>query len=123
MGKTKIFRKPRTSTLNSRKVKRKAKTRTISPQPRKGITELNPEEKLVDIRLIGTAIMECLIDNDPDGVMEVIETYLEALNKSRFLQEAGVPRSTMYQLFKRKNPTVQTLAKIVHAAHQASDEE
>lgn len=84
-----------------------------------GITRFDPSKKLMDVKLIGTAIMECLIDNDPDGIMEVIESHLEALNKSKFLKDAGLPRSTVYQLFKRKNPTIQTLAKIVHAAHQS----
>ncbi len=87
-------------------------------RPLARVTELNPTEKLLDVRLIGAAIMECLIENDPDGVMEVIETHLEALNKSQFLAEAGVPRSTLYQLFKKKNPTIQTLAKIVHTAYK-----
>lgn len=85
-----------------------------------GITQFDPSQKLKDVKLIGTAIMECLIDNDPDGIMDIIESHLEALNKSKFLKDAGVPRSTAYQLFKRKNPTIQTLAKIVHAAHQAN---
>lgn len=85
-----------------------------------GIARFDPSQKLMDVKLIGAAIMECLIDNDPDGIMEVIESHLEALNKSKFLKDAGLPRSTMYQLFKRKNPTIQTLAKIVHAAYQAA---
>ncbi len=65
--------------------------------------------------------MECLIENDPEGVMEVIETHLEALNKSSFLKEAGIPRSTMYKLFKTKNPTIKTLAKIMHTAYQSQN--
>jgi predicted transcriptional regulator len=39
-------------------------------------------------------------------------------HKSQFLAEAGVPRSTLYQLFKKKNPTIQTLAKIIHTAYK-----
>jgi predicted transcriptional regulator len=84
-----------------------------------GITAFSPTEKLRDIKLIGAAIMECLIDNDPKGAMEAIETHLEAMNKSAFLKEAGVPRSTMYKLFKTKNPTIKTLAKIIYAAHHS----
>lgn len=83
-----------------------------------GLKKFEPSETLLDTKLIGTAIMECLIANDPDGIMEIIEGHLKALNKSQFLKEAGVPRSTLYQLFKKKNPTIQTLAKIVHAAHK-----
>ncbi len=55
-----------------------------------------------------------LILND---VMEIIEDYLYALNKSNFLKKADIPRSTMYQLLKRKNPTIKTLAKIMYATH------
>ena len=84
-----------------------------------GITAFNPAETLEDIKLIGAAIMECLIENDPDGVMEVVESHLEAINKSKFLKEAGVPRSTMYNLLRMKNPTIRTLAKIMYVAHHS----
>ncbi|HEV8052219.1 MAG TPA: hypothetical protein VGP47_06980 [Parachlamydiaceae bacterium] len=79
---------------------------------------MDPIANLLDPNLIGSAIMQCLIENDPEGVMEVIEDYLYAVNKSKFLKEAEVPRSTMYQLLKRKNPTIKTLAKIMHATHR-----
>lgn len=82
-----------------------------------GITEVDPVANLLDPDLIGSAIMQCLIENDPEGVMEIIESHLYALNKSKFLREAKVPRSTMYQLLQRKNPTIKTLAKIMYATH------
>lgn len=84
-----------------------------------GITTFSPTKKLGDIKLIGTAIMECLINNDPKGVMEAIETHLEAINKSEFIKEAGIPRSTMYKILKTQNPTIKTLAKIVSTAHHS----
>lgn len=82
-----------------------------------GITEVDPVVNLLDPNLIGSAIMQCLIENDPEGVMEIIMSHLYALNKSKFLREAKVPRSTMYQLLQRKNPTIKTLAKIMYATH------
>ncbi len=82
-----------------------------------GITEVDPVVNLLDPDLIGSAIMQCLIENDPEGVMEIIESHLYALNKSKFLRDAKVPRSTMYQLLQRKNPTIKTLAKIMYATH------
>jgi len=85
-----------------------------------GIITFSPTKKLSDIKLIGTAIMECLINNDPKGVMEVIETHLEAINKSEFIKEAGIPRSTMYKILKSQNPTIKTLSKIVSAAYANS---
>jgi len=82
------------------------------------VIEVDPIANLLDPALIGSAIMQCLIENDPEGVMEIIKDHLYALNKSKFLREADVPRSTMYQLLKRKNPTIKTLAKIMHATHR-----
>ncbi len=50
--------------------------------------------------------MECLIENDTEGVLEIIEGYLYAVNKSQFLKEAEIPRSTAYNVFRRRNPMI-----------------
>lgn len=65
---------------------------------------------------LGKAIAECLIKNDPEGVIEVIGIYLDVLNKSRLAKKAGIQRSTLYQALKSKNPTIKTLAKVIHNA-------
>ncbi len=62
---------------------------------------------------IGKAIMECLENNDPEGVMEVISIYLEALNKSKISKDNALHRQTMYSALKHKNPTIKTLAKLM----------
>lgn len=80
-----------------------------------GIRKSNPTEELLDEELIGRAIWECLKDGDSEGVIEVIRIYLEAVNKTQFAKESEMARSTMYHAFKTKNPTVKTLAKLVHA--------
>jgi hypothetical protein len=41
----------------------------------------DPLKKLTDETFIGKAILECLVNNDPEGVMEMIEIYLNALEK------------------------------------------
>lgn len=113
MDKIKTSPKRRPSISKSLRTKRR-KT-TIKKDVK--VTELDPIANLLNPDLIGSAIMQCLIENDPEGVMEIIEDHLYALNKSKFLREADVPRSTMYQLLKRKNPTIKTLAKIMYATH------
>lgn len=65
---------------------------------------------------MGAAIMQCFIENDTEGVLEIVENYLYAINKTQFLKEANIPRSTAYNFFKRRNPTIKTLAKIMHAS-------
>lgn len=75
----------------------------------------DPVGELKDENFIGKAIFECLINNDPEGVMEVIGIYLSALEKNKLVRNAHVPKSTLYHSLKSKNPTIKTLAKIVHA--------
>ena len=80
------------------------------------LKEYDPIKNLLDVNKIGAAVMQCLIENDTEGVLEIIENYLYALNKTQFLKEANVPRSTLYNFFRRRNPTIKTLAKILHAS-------
>lgn len=120
MGKTRTSRRPKISTSRPQKSRKKTgKSFTVSLREDIGLKEFEPATTLLDTKLIGAAIIQCLIENDPDGVMEIIEGHISCLNKSKFLKEADVPRSTMYKLFKTKNPTIKTLAKIMSAAHHA----
>lgn len=81
-------------------------------QPR----EYNPTKDLLDEQLIAQAIWDCLKENDPNGVIEILEAHISAKNKSQIAKEHDLPRTTLYHAFKSKNPTLQTLAKLVHAA-------
>lgn len=80
-----------------------------------GVRVSNPREELLDEELIGRAIWECLKNGDSEGVVEVVSIYLEAVNKTQIARESDMARSTMYHILKSKNPTVKTLAKLVHA--------
>lgn len=88
---------------------------SISEIDLEGLEEERPHEWLIDQRNIGNVIMECLIENDPEGVVEAIGIYLKALNKEKFRRKAAIGKSTYYNLMKSKNPTIKTLAKIVHS--------
>ena len=52
-----------------------------------GLIEYSPTQELLDENFIALAIWECLKNNDPEGVMEVIQAHLEAVNKSRAARE------------------------------------
>lgn len=96
------------------------KTKTLLKQKKSSkniadLVEYSPTTELRDENFIGKAILECLINNDPEGVMEVIGIYLGALEKNQLVKNAHVPKSTLYHSLKSKNPTIKTLAKIVHA--------
>ena len=46
--------------------------------------------------------------------MEVVAAHLNALNKVHLSKKAEMPRSTIYHSLKNKNPTLRTVAKLVH---------
>lgn len=112
MVKTRISRKPRRS-LGSTTHKRVLRKDT-------GIKEFSPTQELLNEKFIAQAIWECLKNNDPEGVIEILQIHLEACNKSQFAKDATLPRSTLYNSLKSKNPQLRTLAKFIHAYTDAS---
>lgn len=76
------------------------------------VKKANPN-KYLSKEFIGSAIMECFLNNDPDGVVELLQIYLEEQNKVKFFEETDIPRSTAYQFFRHKNPTIRTVAKCI----------
>lgn len=109
MAKVKISRNQKESSKNIPK----RKIKTGAP-----VIPWNPEERLGNEDFIGKAILECLLNNDPEGVMEIVEIYIRAQNKRKLAQEANISRATMYHNLKAKNPTIKTLAKYMHYAAQ-----
>ncbi|MBA3752225.1 hypothetical protein H0X06_05560 [Candidatus Dependentiae bacterium] len=105
-----------------------AKIKTLSKQKefsKNTLSHLKPHtalerwtaDRLLDVGFIGKAIMECLQHNDPEGVVEIIAIHLNAVNKVRAAHKAKLARSTLYNsLYKSKNPTIKTLAKLMHAS-------
>lgn len=75
----------------------------------------DPTKALLDEDRIGRAIWECLKNEDTDGVIEVISIHLEAKNKAQLIEETEIPKTTLYHSLRSKNPTLRTLAKLVHA--------
>lgn len=73
----------------------------------------SPTEEILKGDVIARAIFECLCDNHPEGVMEMISIYVNALNKLQATKNSDLPRSTLYYNLKQKNPTIRTLAKII----------
>ncbi|MCC5832953.1 MAG: hypothetical protein JJU12_07935 [Chlamydiales bacterium] len=75
----------------------------------------DPTEALLDEERIGLAIWECLKNGDSEGVIEIIRIHLEAYNKAQLAKEARLSKTTLYHSLRSKNPTIKTLAKLVHA--------
>lgn len=111
MDKITTFRKLRKSSGSTRKRKMKNELKLKKNAP---VTVVSATERLLDEKFIAQAIWECLKNNDPEGVVEVIEAHLEIVNKVKAAQHAKLSRATMYNAFKGKNPTIKTLAKLVN---------
>ena len=79
-----------------------------------GLTRFSPLDDLVDPKSTALAILECLQNNDPEGVMEMIAIYLNALNKAKLRRRTNLPKSTLYSTLRHRNPTIKTLAKIMY---------
>jgi len=82
----------------------------------KGIKKSDPLKELADPDNTAMAVFECLLNNDPEGAMEMIEIYLDALNKSKLSRQTKLPKSTLYSALKHRNPTIKTLAKIMYTS-------
>lgn len=80
-----------------------------------GIKREHPVRYLMDEDKIGKAILECLKNNDPVGVIEMIIIHLKAINKTDMLHKGHISKSTLYHSLRNKNPTIKTLAKLVHS--------
>lgn len=112
MAKAKTSRKHKALSKNIPKIELRLDT---------GVKPCNPLDRLINEEFIGKAILECLKNNDPEGVMEVISIYISTLNKVKAAQQSSLPRSTLYYNLKSKNPTVKTLAKIFSITTQENE--
>lgn len=80
-----------------------------------GLRKSNPREELLDEELISRAIWECLKNGDSEGVIEVIRIYMETVNMTLNAKHNGISKSAIHHTLKNRNPTIKTLAKLVHA--------
>jgi DNA-binding phage protein len=81
---------------------------------REGVSRSSAKDAFMDSEKVGAALLECLIDNDTETFIEILDSYLR-VNRLQVAQKANISRSTVQQaLSKDGNPTLKTLAKIVH---------
>jgi DNA-binding phage protein len=65
---------------------------------------------------VAAALLESLEENDADAFLEILDAYLH-VNRTRVAKESNLSRTTVQQAFSKKgNPTIRTIAKIVHSS-------
>lgn len=78
------------------------------------VKQHHPKKSLKNLDKVGTSLLESLIENDTEAFIEILDSYLQ-VNRSQVAKKAHIARSTIQQALSRKgNPTLKTLAKIVH---------
>jgi len=107
MAKTRTSKKPKKSLTNTPKKKLK-----LTDHP--DLEKYSPSEEICEGKLFQDAFWECVHNNDPEGAVEMLEIYLNAVNKKKQREKHNLPKSTMYNSFKNKNPTIKTLCKMIH---------
>lgn len=78
------------------------------------LSKHDPSKTVMNEKLVAQAFWECLRNNDPEGAAEIIAIHLSSLNKMRLSEEEEIPRSTIYHSLRNKNPTLKTVAKLIH---------
>lgn len=79
--------------------------------------EILPAKELLNEKLIAMALWECLKDNDTAGYMEILEAHFETKKRVAEIKSKKSSRNFQTQttnIFKSKNPKLQTLAKVIH---------
>jgi DNA-binding phage protein len=67
---------------------------------KQGTTRWNPEKIFSDPSTVGAALLQCLIDNDTQTYIEILESCLR-MNKLQVAQKAKISRSTVQLAFSK----------------------
>lgn len=80
-------------------------------------TTWHPSKEIADPTKVIKALFQSLVDGDTEAFKEILQAHLEARNISKLAKESGISRRTIYAaLSKGGNPSLDTIAKLVHRA-------
>ncbi len=86
------------------------------PKKKTKLKTLDPNRYFKNEQLVGKGLLKALEDNDPEAFIEILDAYLK-VNRTQVAKKAKLTRSTVQGALSTKaNPTIRTLAKIVHFA-------
>ena len=112
MGKQKTSAKRGFSFENMKEVKLKKSTRLVPH---------NPSKNLADVEFVSQALIQALKDGDADAFKEILGAHLSVTNKERFSAKAKIPKRTLFRMLSPNgNPTLDNIARIVHALNKAA---
>jgi len=87
----------------------------IELKHKKGISKMDPSKLIIDENFLILSLLQCFKDNDPEALIEILDGYILACNKSEFAKKAEISRSTLYEMLHgKKNPTLRVLTQCIH---------
>jgi DNA-binding phage protein len=80
------------------------------------VTEHKPSGFFKSHEKVAEALLQSLEENDVEAFLEILDVYLR-VNRTKVSKETQLSRTTVQNaLSRRGNPTIRTIAKIVHSA-------
>lgn len=80
------------------------------------VIEHDSASRLKNKHYIVQALIECLQDGDAEAFKEILRSYLDVINKSKFAEKTKIPERTLYRMVSKEgNPTLDKIARVVHA--------
>ncbi len=76
---------------------------------------------LLDPEFVSKALIQSLKDGDAEAFKEILAAHLSVTNKDKFSAKADIPRRTLFRMLSPEgNPTLDNIARIVHALSKAA---
>lgn len=89
--------------------------KSLKLKSKKGISKIDPSKLILDENFLVSSMLQCFKDNDPEALIEILDGYIIACNKSEFAKKADISRSTLYEMLHgKKNPTLRVLTQCIH---------
>ena len=80
------------------------------------IADHSAGDRLKNKGYVAQALIQCLQDGDADAFKEILRSYLDVVNKSRFAEQTHISERTLYRMVSEDgNPTLDHIARVVHA--------
>ncbi len=85
------------------------------------LARYNAKATFSDDELVYDALIQSLRDGDAQAFKEILAAYLRVTNKEKFSARSNIPKRTLFRILSPKgNPTLESIAKIVHALAKAA---
>ena len=85
------------------------------------VTKHPTTRELSNVEFVSQALIQALKDGDAEAFKEILAAHLSVTNKERFASKAKIPKRTLFRMLSPKgNPTLDNIARIVHALNKAA---